>query len=263
MNKTNMVTGAVGLAVAMTMTAGAQTTPQRQSTPAAEQRPAKGGSNDRPAFTGTEDAMDRSDGSLMQAGIAQATPEQQGKASAYNAIAVPEPEPHVYKKHDLVNIIVSEEQKSSSTSAADSQRQVDFDAKTDAFVRFSAAKFSVIGGAEGANPPEIKLEGQRDYKYAGDAARTDSVTLRLEAEVVDVRPNGTMVLQARRHIQNDEEDVKITLTGTCRVQDIDAANSVLSTDIHDLDFNKQTKGGVKDAATRGFIPRLLDFFNPF
>jgi hypothetical protein len=38
---------------------------------------------------------------------------------------------------------------------------------------------------------------------------------------------------------------------------------VLSTDIHDLDFNKQTKGGVKDAATRGFIPRLLDFFNPF
>jgi flagellar L-ring protein precursor FlgH len=257
-----MVGGAVGLAVAMTMTAGAQTTPDRQSAAApAARRTAS--VNERPAFTSTEDAMDRSGGSLLQAGIAQATPDQQGKTAAYNAIAVPDPEPHVYKKHDLVNIIVSEEQKSSSTSAADSQRQVDFDAKTDAFVKFNAAKFSVIGGAEGANPPEIKLEGQRDHKYQGDAARTDSVTLRLEAEVVDVRPNGTMVLQAKRHIQNDEEQVSITLTGTCRVQDIDAANSVLSTDIHDLDFNKQTKGAVKDAATRGFIPRLLDFFNPF
>jgi flagellar L-ring protein precursor FlgH len=107
------------------------------------------------------------------------------------------------------------------------------------------------------------LEATRDYKGEGDVARSDTMTLRLEAEVVDVRPNGTMVLQARRHMKNDEEEVTIALTGTCRVQDIDAANSVLSTDIHDLDFDKQTKGAATDGSRRGFIPRLLDFINPF
>jgi flagellar L-ring protein precursor FlgH len=87
--------------------------------------------------------------------------------------------------------------------------------------------------------------------------------MRLGAEVVDVRPNGTMVVMARRHIQFDAEEVNITLTGVCRVQDVDAANAILSTDLHDLDFNKQTKGAVHDTTRRGLLERLLDFLSPF
>ena len=40
-------------------------------------------------------------------------------------------------------------------------------------------------------------------------------------------------------------------------------NSVLSTDLHDLDLQKVTKGAVRDTTKRGILPRLLDFINPF
>jgi flagellar L-ring protein precursor FlgH len=250
MQKTIIIFGAVG--IALTSTAAAQTASRSAQSPA----------NAQPVF-GTADMFQRSQGSLLQASITQRPAEQQGKPASYSTLAVPEPEPHVFKKHDIVNIIVNEEQKSASAGNTDLQRAADFDAKTDAFVKFNAARFSLLGGAEGANPPEIKLEGTRDFKGQAQVDRTDTVTMRLGAEVVDVRPNGTMVVVARQHIQFDAEEVNITLTGICRVQDVDAANSILSTDMHDLDFNKQTKGAVHDTTRRGFLERLLDFLSPF
>jgi flagellar L-ring protein precursor FlgH len=176
---------------------------------------------------------------------------------------VAEPIPHVLKKHDLVNIVVQEASKSASSGLSDQERQVDFDAKVDAFVKLNLAKLSVQGGAEGANPPEVKLEGQRDFKGTGEYDRSDTVSLRLEAEVIDVKPNGRLLIQARRHIKTDEEDIAVSLTGECRVADVDATNSVLSTDLHDLDLEKVTKGEVTATTKRGLIHRLLDFINPF
>ena len=83
------------------------------------------------------------------------------------------------------------------------------------------------------------------------------MTTRLEAEVIDVKPNGTLVLQARRHMQIDEETISVTLTGLCRVQDVDATNSMLSTDMHDLNLKKITTGQVRDTTKRGLLHQAV------
>src|SRR5207302_4368426 len=116
---------------------------------------------------------------------------------------------------------------------------------------------------QASNPVEVKTSAARDYKGDATVNRSDSVVLRIEAEVIDVKPNGTLVVQARKHIKSEDEEQTFVLTGTCRVQDVDAANSVLSTDLHDLDLQKITKGAVRETTHRGLIPRLLDFVNPF
>ena len=216
----------------------------------------------------TQVLMQSNGGSLLQASEQPPAtegggPDKTGKTGAYNIYAVAPAEPHVLKKHDLVNIVVNEESKSQTGGISDQERDSDFDAKVDAFVKLNLAKFSVIGGAEGANPPEVKLEGQRDFKGTGEYDRSDTMTTRLEAEVIDVKPNGSIVIQARRHLKIDEEEINMTLTGNCRVQDVDASNSVLSTDLHDLDLQKSTKGEVRDTTKRGLIHRLLDFIGPF
>ncbi len=211
----------------------------------------------------TQFLLQNNGGSLLQATEPQTSSTGLPTAMPLSLIEVPEAAPHVLKKHDLVNIVVQESSKSESTGTMDLKKNVDFDAKVDAFVKLSLARFSVIGGAEGAKPPEIKAEGQRDSKGEGTYDRTDTVSLRLEAEVIDVKPNGNLVIQARRHIKTDEEDIAVSLTGTCRVLDVDATNSVLSTDLHDLDLQKLTKGAVADRTKRGLLPRLLDFINPF
>jgi flagellar L-ring protein FlgH len=212
----------------------------------------------------TLELMQGNDGSLMQAEAAQQSTDGSKKAIGYiDLYAVAPQQPHVLKKHDLVNIVVNEESKSQTAGTSDQERQSDFDAKVDAFVKFELAKFSVQGAAEGANPPEIKLEGDRDFKATGEYDRSDTMTTRLEAEVIDIKPNGTIVLQARRHLKIDEEEINVSLTGTCKVDDIDASNSVLSTQLLDLDLQKSTKGEVHDTNKRGLIHRLLDIIGPF
>ena len=203
-------------------------------------------------------------GSLLQATTAPpdaAADAGTGRVPTYSLYAVADPEPHVLKKHDLVNIVVREESKSASGGTSDQQRQVDFDAKVDAFVRFKAASLSVYPLRN--QLPEVKAEGERSFKGQGEYDRVDTMVTRLEAEVIDVKPNGSLVLQARRHMQVDEETVDVTLTGVCRVKDVDATNSVISTDMHDLNLRKVTTGQVHDTTKRGLLHQALDFLNPF
>jgi flagellar L-ring protein precursor FlgH len=219
----------------------------------------------RPAPS-TQNLMADNGGSLLQASEPdrkEAAADPNKKDESFNFYSVESPAPRVMKKYDLVNIVVNEESKSQSTGNSDQQRAVDFDAKVDAFVKFNLAKLSVQGGAEGANPPEVKLEGSRDFKGQGEYDRDDTMTTRVEARVIDVKPNGTLVLESKRTMQIDEEEISVTLTGECRVSDVDATNSVLSTDLYDMNLKKQTKGEVHDTAKRGLLHRLLDILNPF
>jgi len=210
---------------------------------------------------GLQYSMQSYGGSLLQASMPDANDNPHAGPS-YNLYAVPEPEPKVLKKHDLVNIIVREESQSQTKGTTDLKKNADLDAKVDSFVKFNPAAFAIMGQTF-KNPPEIKMEGNRDYKGDGSVDRTDTITARIEAEVLDVKPNGTLVIQARKHIKTDDEEQTIVLTGICRVQDVDADNSVVSTNLHDLELKKETKGAVRDTNKRGLIPSLLDFINPF
>lgn len=210
----------------------------------------------------TQILMQNNGGSLLQASMPQVVEPLNSKTPAYSLYAVPEPEPKVIKKHALVNIVVREESQSASKGVTDLKKSAELDTKVDSFVKFHPASFSILGQTA-TNPPQIKLSGERNYKGDATANRADSVVARIQAEVIDVKPNGTLVLQARKRIKSEDEEQSIILTGVCRVEDVDASNSVLSTDLHDLDLKKTTKGAVRDTTKRGLLPRLLDFINPF
>ena len=185
------------------------------------------------------------------------------KISDVSFYAVKQPKPRVLKKHDLVTIIVREESAFSSKGTTDLKKNADLDAKIDSYIKMNLFKLSIQGGKTPAIAPELKGEANRDFKGDGSVDRTDSLMTRIEAEVLDVKPNGTLVLQARKHIQTDEEEQQIVLTGICRAEDVLVDNTVLSTQLHELDVIRKSKGAVQDTTRRGFVPRLLDFINPF
>ncbi len=264
-----IASGIITAAVAVAAPAfGQEGRPAQANTTAA----ASGGSGGQSAAPApdTRALMQADGGSLLQASVPAAADDAGAGAGgagtartpSYSLYAVPDADPHVLKKHDLVNIVVREQSNSVANGNSDQQRQSLFDAKVDAFVRFKPSSLSLYG-LTGSNLPEAKLEGQRTFQGTGEYDRTDSMTTRLEAEVIDVKPNGTLVIQARRHMRIDEEEINVALTGVCRVQDVDATNSVLSTDMHDLDLQKTTRGEVHDTTERSLIHRFLDFINPF
>src|ERR1700683_4285456 len=151
-----------------------------------------------------------------------------GSVGAISFFAVAEPKPKILKKHDLVTIIEHEDAAFTSNNTTNQQKTADFNDELDSFIAFRPSKFqlhSIISG--GSNVPDIKTQMSRDYKGTGEVDREDTLTDRVTAEVVDVRPNGTLVLQAMKHLKTDEEETRMILTGICRAADITADNSVL------------------------------------
>jgi flagellar L-ring protein precursor FlgH len=242
----------------LTAAAGAQTTPPSSKPEKKDPKPV----NNNTTLTVAQ-AMQQNGGSLFRASMQ--VPREPGQAQLRDVsyYGVPEREPRTLKKHDLITVIVREESAFKTQGTTDVKRESELEAKIDEFIKLDLSNWEIQGGAVGANPPSIKGESNRKFKGEGTADRTDSMTARIAAEVVDVKPNGTLVLQGSKTIKNDEETQKFILTGICRAADVSADNSVLSTNLFDLSLDKQTTGAVRDATKRGWITKLLDALNPF
>jgi flagellar L-ring protein precursor FlgH len=201
-------------------------------------------------------------GSLLRASLAAQPDLSAAKASQISFFAVPPPVPKVLKKHDLITIIVREESESKTEGTTDLKKQADLDAKIDQFIRLNLANFAIENSIAGSSP-EIKMNGTHNMKGEAEVDRSDSLTLRVQAEVIDVKPNNTLVVQARASITSDEEVQTLTLSGTCRAEDVTPDNTVLSTQLYDKAVTKTHTGAVRDTTKRGLVPRLLDVFAPF
>lgn len=201
-------------------------------------------------------------GSLMADSLSHPPDSNQLKYGEVSMLAVPEAKPREIKKHDLVTIIVAEESQSQTTGTTDLKKNADLDMKVDAYVKMNLAQMA-IHGVNPATAPELKAESSRNFKGDATVNRQDSFTARIGAEVIDVKPNGTLVIQAKKRIKTDEEEQDFVLTGVCRAVDLTPDNTILSNTLHDLDVHKATKGAARDTTKRGLIPRLLDFVNPF
>lgn len=205
-------------------------------------------------------------GSLMQAAAMRAgTPTVDGRPPVGSYTAVAAPEKKKFQKHDLVTVIVREDSDSSSTGKTNAKKEQDFNLALEQFIELGAfGGNNTIGKAE--NPgklPEIAFKFKNDRKSDAAEERKDRFSARIQATIVDVKPNGTLVLEAVKEIRQDKEQQRFRLTGTCRADDVTIDNSVLSTQLADLKLEKTTKGTVRDATKRGWFNGFFDKINPF
>ncbi len=265
----------ISIACALWMSVSAQAQNTRASSasadpqatrPAPPTSPAEGAANDTTVDTG--DAYQRGGGSLMRASRGAAASPNAGESQVDPRIAdisffaVPPPPRRIIRQHDLITIIIKEQSEFKSEGTAKLDKKADLSAAINQFIKLNFAKQSLDNGV-GAVTPKIDLQGDMSFDGKGSAERKDSMSVRLQAEVVDVKPNGNLVLQARRRIKSDDEDTLFKVSGIVRVQDVTTDNSVLSTQIYDFDLSQETKGTVRESTKRGWLPRLLDMLNPF
>ena len=167
--------------------------------------------------------------------------------------------PREFAVHDLVTIVVSESSKSKSSADAKADKDYDMSAEIGAFMTLDPT--SLAGGPvnlDGASLPAFDVSGSKGFKGKGNYARSDDFTARVTAEIVDIRPNGLLVLEARREIVNDGETQVIMLSGICRPEDIDGNNQVLSQRVADAVIKKETTGQLRETSEKGIIARILD-----
>jgi flagellar L-ring protein FlgH len=177
-------------------------------------------------------------------------------------IAVARIPPRRFKVQDLITVIVKQQKDYQSKAKLDTEKKWDINGKLSEWFKFYPDHR--LGSA-----PLSKGEPGFDFTYDdkrendGKNQRGDKFATRFQARVVDVKPNGNLVLEARQQERHDEEVIEITLTGVCRSEDVTPGNTIFSTQIAELMLTEKNTGALRDASTRGWIPRLLDWAKPF
>ena len=170
------------------------------------------------------------------------------------------PEPRVVKVHDIVTVLVDEKAEVAVQSRFDRRRNLTLEANIDEFVRLDPTGRLI---ASATAQPSIDLGAGVRAQANGGSLDSEAVRYRIAAEVVDVLPNGNVVLEARKSIRNNRDVWEYTLTGTIAAEKIARDMTAISEDIAAVRISKRSTGKVARSTGRAWGVRLLDRLWPF
>lgn len=107
-------------------------------------------------------------------------------------------------------------------------------------------------------PLSASIGGSRSSSGSGDSDQSNTFSGQLTAMVVDVHPNGNLVIQGKKKLTLNRGDEYITISGIIRPQDISTSNAVSSLRVANASIMYTGKGEIADANTMGWLTR---FFN--
>ncbi len=174
--------------------------------------------------------------------------------------AIASTKPRTYKKHDLIQIVVRETSLAKSTHELETDKETKLKGAIGAWpdIQLQELRQLIVRAGRTEDLPKLDISFSKEFSGDGEYKRRDDFTARLTAEVIEVLPNGTLVLEARSRIKMDEEESVLKLTGICRPEDVTAANTILSNQIHDLRIEKINRGELKKSNEKGIITKVLE-----
>jgi flagellar L-ring protein precursor FlgH len=180
---------------------------------------------------------------------------------AVSPIAVAAPEPRRFRVGDLVTIVVRETFDSSTDANMKSEKDWNVSSELSKFIRLNEQD-KLVPQTFPHGEPGVEFDYAHEYEGKGKSGRKDTLTTRITATILDVKPNGVLVLEAIKRVASGEEEYTLTLTGDCRSLDVSAQNTVLSTQLANLEVRAKPTGAVRDATRRGWLMRAVDFLRP-
>ncbi|TVQ59735.1 MAG: hypothetical protein EA379_10060 [Phycisphaerales bacterium] len=200
----------------------------------------------------------RDDSAPGQSAAVALAPNPVAALEGVSLYAVQPEAPRQVKVHDLITIIVNQSSRMQHDQALDTERKYRNRASLAAFPDLTDLWQLQLRGGGTNNPPRLDLNSDSKFESDGEFARNDRVTARITARVIDVKPNGLLVLEARSTIRTDSEEQVMVLAGTCRMEDITAQNTVQSTQLFDLRLETTHTGEVRKMANKGILTKIME-----
>lgn len=172
--------------------------------------------------------------------------------------AVEAPKPRQFQANDLITIIISERSKLDRSQKAESDKEYSNEFAVEQFIDLINLLELRIQATSEPRLPRVSLESETSFEGEGKYTREDRLTDRITAKILEVKPNGTMVIEAKRSVQTDEEGSTVTLSGVCRSEDVTDQNTVQSNQLYDLALNVENTGDLDRSSRKGVIPRILE-----
>jgi flagellar L-ring protein precursor FlgH len=147
-----------------------------------------------------------------------------------------------YRLHDVLSVVVAES----------------LTAETDGGVKNARASSansgltSLFGALKSSNALQnlVGMNATSGLTASGQSTTDSNLLTTFGAEVIDVLPNGMLVVQATRELTFSQQTQLIKLRGLVRPEDVSAQNQLLSTAMTDLELEVTGKGIVNDTTYR-------------
>ena len=159
---------------------------------------------------------------------------------------------------DLLTIIIAENQGVKNEETSQLTRATS--------LNYALESFNLKPGA--FNPlPDIEANSTDDFNGRANYEKKGTFTARITAIVMDVLPNGNMVLQGRREIKIDNETKVIEFSGIVRRFDVQPDNTIESELVAEARISYTGEGDLTDTTNRkgfgSFVHRALVWLWPF
>lgn len=197
--------------------------------------------------------------------LALAAPEgrAQGRpGSIYNPYGGPfglVAEKTAFRKGDIVNVIIRENQSVKNQEASDLSKSTNLNYKINLF--------SVKPNTFGSPLPAVDADSADGFIGSAKYEKSGAFSARLAAIVIDTLPNGNLVISGRREIHVDNETKLIEFTGIVRRWDVKADNTIESELVANAEVVYRGTGPMTDSTNRrglgGFIHGAISWLWPF
>ncbi|MES9875555.1 MAG: flagellar basal body L-ring protein FlgH [Candidatus Sedimenticola sp. PURPLELP] len=103
----------------------------------------------------------------------------------------------------------------------------------------------------------MSLASDSSFAGAGDSAQSNNLTGDITVSVVEVMPNGYLVIRGEKRIGINQGNEYIKVSGIVRPADIDSTNTVLSTKLADPTLIYVGDGAVAESNSMGWLSRFF------
>ena len=166
--------------------------------------------------------------------------------------------------NDLITVLIVERIAGSKKAETKTGRDSSIDASVSKLFGVPLdLNLSNLYGKGNTFSPSVGSSIKNDFKGSGETSSEGSLRGTITARVVDVLPNGNLVIESRKEITLNFEKQVLVLKGIIRPEDISTENTIESTRIADAEIYLVGEGIIDEKQSPGWLGRIVDKIWPF
>jgi flagellar L-ring protein FlgH len=169
--------------------------------------------------------------------------------------------PKAHRVGDIVTIKIVENSRATNNATTKTDRKTD---TSIGLTNFFGLENKYPAGSSFFNPfAGVTSTYGNKFDGSGSTARSGALTAYISARIIQIQPNGNLVIEGNREVRVNNDNQIITLTGEVRPRDISPDNIVQSTYVANARISYSGSGVLNDQQRPGWLARILDNIWPF
>ena len=157
-----------------------------------------------------------------------------------------------YRVGDVLSVTLMESTNASKSAETSTDKDDEIDISASAI--FGSTGPTIDGNLALTN----QIDTERAFSGSGDSAQSNSLRGEIAVTVVDVLPNGNLLVRGEKIIGLNQGSEFIRISGIVRPQDVSTDNIVISSKVANARIFYGGGGVIAESNTRGWLSRFFD-----